>query len=93
LTAKQRAALKARAHALEPYVQVGHAGLSDAVVAEIHQALAVHELIKIRIGGADREARTTILDELCRRTNASLVQTVGRVAVLWCPRPEDESKA
>jgi len=32
LTAKERAHLKARAHALEPVVQTGGAGITDAVV-------------------------------------------------------------
>ena len=45
LTPKQRAALKARAHALEPYVQIGQAGISDAVVNETDRALTAHELI------------------------------------------------
>jgi RNA-binding protein len=93
LTPKQRAALKARGHALEPYVQVGQAGISDAVVTETDRALTAHELIKIRIGGADREARFALLDDLCSRTDAALVQTVGKIAVLYRPRPEDDAGA
>src|SRR4051794_12624517 len=50
LTARQRAALKARAHALEPVVRIGHAGVTDAMVAEIDRALEAHELIKVKIG-------------------------------------------
>ncbi len=91
LTPRQRAALKARAHALEPYVQIGQAGISDAVVNETDRALTAHELIKIRIGGADRHARAALLADLCARTNAALVQTVGKIAVLYRPRPDDHS--
>ena len=46
LTSRERASLKGRAHALEPIVQVGHAGVTDAVVAETDRALTAHELIK-----------------------------------------------
>ena len=35
LTARERAHLKARAHSLEPIVQIGHEGVSDAVIREI----------------------------------------------------------
>ena len=90
LTPRQRGALKARAHALEPVVQLGQAGASDAVVAEVDRALTVHGLIKVRLGGADRESRDELADSLCDRTGAAAVQQVGRVLVLWRPRPDDE---
>lgn len=89
LTPRERAGLKARAHALEPVVQVGQAGLSDALVAEVDRALLAHELIKVKLGGADRDARAALTQELCARTGAAEVQHVGRVAVLWRPRPTD----
>ena len=53
LTSKERAHLKARAHALEPFVQTGGAGITDAVVKEVDRALTAHELLKVRIGTAD----------------------------------------
>jgi RNA-binding protein len=45
LTARERAHLKSRAHALEPIVHIGHGGVTDAVITEIDRALASHELI------------------------------------------------
>jgi RNA-binding protein len=91
LTARERSALKARAHALEPAVLVGHEGLTDAVLQEIDRALTAHELIKVRAGGDDRESRRALLDAICVRTGAEAVQHVGKVLVLWRPNPEDES--
>ena len=90
LTPRERTALKGRAHALEPIVQVGQAGLTDAVVAETDRALAAHELIKVRVGGADRSERTDMIEQLCARTDAAAVQSVGKIVVLWRPREEDE---
>jgi RNA-binding protein len=87
LTTKQRAALKARAHALEPVVRIGHAGVTDAMVAEIDRALEAHELIKVKIGEGDREQRAVHADTISARTGAALVQRVGRVLILWRPRP------
>ena len=88
LTPRERAHLKARAHALEPVVKVGQGGLTDAVMAEIDRALTAHELIKVRAGGSDRASRSALLDAITARTDAASVQSVGKVLVLWRPRPD-----
>lgn len=90
LTPRQRAHLKGRAHALEPVVHVGQAGLSDTVLAEFDRALTAHGLIKAKLAGADRATRDTLTTDICGRTGAVAVQVVGRVVVLWRPRPDDE---
>jgi RNA-binding protein len=87
LTPRERAHLKARAHSLEPFVKVGSAGVTDAVVAEVDRALTAHELIKVKIAGADRDAREAVCDALCERVDAAEVQRVGKILVLWRPRP------
>jgi RNA-binding protein len=93
LTPRQRATLKGRAHALEPYVLIGQSGLTDAVVTEVDKALLAHELIKVRVGVGDRHERASLKEQLCARTGAALVQSVGKVAVLWRPRPSDDDPA
>ena len=90
LTARERQHLKARAHALEPTVHIGHAGLTDAVAAEIERALGAHELIKIKVAGTDRAAREALCDAIAARVDAAEVQRVGKVLVLWRPRPIDD---
>ena len=89
LTPRERAQLKARAHALEPIVKVGQAGLSDAVVAEVDRALTAHGLIKVKVGGEDRHAREALCNDICARADAASVQRVGKVLVLWRPRADD----
>jgi len=89
LTPAQRQALKGRAHALDPVVLIGNAGLTAAVLAEIHRALDSHELIKIRILGADRQARDRLLVEICSVTGAAPVQHIGKVIVVFRERPEE----
>jgi putative YhbY family RNA-binding protein len=93
LSARERSHLKARAHALEPVVHIGAAGVTDAVLAEIDRALAAHELIKVRAGGQERDERAAILDTITARTGAAAVQTVGKVMVLWRPRPNEPDDA
>lgn len=92
LSPRERASLKGRAHALEPVVHIGHAGLTDAVVKETDRALNAHELIKVKVGAADRHARAELAEQLCARTDAAAVQSVGKVVVLWRPNPLDEDE-
>ncbi len=89
LTARERAHLKARAHALEPVVHAGAAGVNDRLAAEVDRALTAHELIKVRVNTDDRAVRVAIGDELCARTGATAVHRVGKVLILWRARPED----
>jgi len=87
LSARERAHLKARAHALEPFVQVGQAGLSENVLKELERTLTAHGLIKVRLGGADREARAALAQSISEQTDAAVVQSVGKILVLWRPVP------
>jgi RNA-binding protein len=93
LTARERAHLKARAHSLEPSVQIGQGGLTDEVVVEVDRALTAHELIKIKILGDDRKERVAVSNAVCERTNASFVQRVGKVTVLWRPNEREPPTA
>ena len=90
LTPRQRSQLKARAHALEPAVYVGKAGVQEAIVREIDRALTAHELIKVRID-ADREERESMAAILADRTDSAVVQRVGKIVVVWRPRVSENS--
>ena len=89
LTARERAHLKARAHALAPVVHVGGTGVTDGLAAEIDRALTAHELIKVKIAVDDRAARIAAGDEVCARCGAVAVHRVGKVLILWRPRQND----
>src|SRR5687768_1375470 len=93
LTPRERQKLKARAHALEPVVQVGQAGVTDQVAKELDRALAAHELIKVKVTAADRDAREELCDDILARADAAEVQRVGKVLVIYRPRPEDDDEA
>jgi RNA-binding protein len=90
LMSRQRAHLKARAHALEPLVQIGRTGVQDSVVAAVDTALTAHELIKVKFNDAERDEREAMADALSTRTGAAIVQRVGKIVVLWRPRPDSE---
>lgn len=92
MTPKQRKYLKALAHHRKPVVQVGNAGITDAVIKEIELALGHHELLKIRLPGAEREARTEMLKKICEATGADAVQEIGRMAVIYRPAEKPRLK-
>lgn len=83
LNDKQRRYLRGLAHPLKPVVLIGNGGVSEGVLAETRRALHDHELIKVRMTGADREARDNALAELARATDSALVGRIGHVATLY----------
>lgn len=89
LTSRERSHLKARAHSLEPVVHVGHAGVTAEIVSEVDRALTAHELIKVRVSADDRDARKAFGEELAARSSAAVVHRVGKVLILWRPRPPE----
>jgi len=88
LAPAERRALRARAHHLHPVVRIGEAGLTPAVLKEIDIALNSHELIKIRVSSDDRERRKRLPGEICTALDASPVQHIGKILVVFRPRPE-----
>ena len=85
----ERKKLKARAHSLDPIVHLGGKGLTEAVIAEIGRALEAHELIKVRAGSMERDAREAALAGICAKQGAQPVQHIGKVLVVYRKKPED----
>ena len=83
VTVPQRQNLKRLAHDLQPVVIIGNNGLTESVVKEIDLNLKAHELIKVRVLGDEREAREAMIEDICNATNASFVQHIGKLIVLY----------
>jgi len=90
LTSEERKALVGRAHGLNPVVLIGAAGLTPPVLQEIDRALGSHELIKVRLAGADREAREATAEAISDALSCATVQIIGNMLVLFRPAPEEE---
>lgn len=82
LNQEQKKRYRAIGHDLKPLVTVADRGLSASVLAEIDRALGDHELIKIKVNVADRDHKTALIDQACDQLGATLVQSIGRVALL-----------
>jgi len=89
LKANQMRHLRSLAHNIKPVVLLGQHGLTEAVLAEIEQAIAHHELIKVRVPGMDRDDKRAIIQAICETCNAELVQAIGHMAVLFRKRAQD----
>ena len=87
LSSQERARLKARAHALEPVVRMGHAGVTPELAAEVDRALTAHGLIKVAMAVDDRARRRALGDALAERVDGTPVHRVGKILTLWRPRP------
>jgi RNA-binding protein len=89
LTGKQRRHLRALGHALAPVAQLGKSGLTDGFVEAVAQALATHELIKLKVLDSADVDRHEAAEELARRTGSEVAQVLGYTILLYRPDPEE----
>lgn len=82
LTNEQKKAYRAIGHSLTPIVIIAGNGLSDSVMEELDRALNDHELIKIKIAISDRQIKQQVIHDIIHRTQSTLVQQIGKVALL-----------
>lgn len=81
------AAIEIPRTALEAGGARGEGGLTDALVATVAQALADHELIKVKFE-ALKDQKKSLAPELATRTGSRMIQRVGNVVVLFKRHPE-----
>ncbi|MDX1661705.1 MAG: ribosome assembly RNA-binding protein YhbY [Gemmatimonadota bacterium] len=91
LTSKQRSHLRALAHHLDPVVHVGREGVSEGVIAAVDEALAAHELIKVRLPG-HRDERPGTAEEIAEAVDAAIAGMIGRIAILYRPGPDSDQR-
>lgn len=83
-----RRVLRGHGHAMSAVVQVGKSGVTEAVIKQVQQALADHELIKVKIGGECPSDRFEVADRLGGEPGINVVQVVGRVLLLYKRHPQ-----
>lgn len=83
LTKPQIKHLVTLAHHLKPVILVGQHGVTDALLNELDIALEHHELVKIRIAGEDRESRNETIRQLCEKSAAEKIQSIGKTLTLF----------
>jgi RNA-binding protein len=89
LTGKQRRHLRALGHSLEPVVQIGKQGLTDSAVAAVDEALARHELVKVRVGTECPEGREEVAERLGPAVKGEVAQLLGRTVLVYRRHPKE----
>ena len=82
LTNIQKRKLKALAQRLEPILKIGKSGLSDGFIQSLKDALADHELVKVKFSD-HKEEKKQLSPLLAEKTASHLIMRVGNVAVLY----------
>ena len=86
----ERVALRGRLHGEAPAIRVGRDGLTAAVVGAVEEVLAAREVIKVRFEkGSPVDAREGGR-RLAELLGAELLGRIGRVAMLYRPRPRED---
>ena len=91
ISSQERSALRAAAHPLRPVVLIGDRGLTESVLKEIDLNLKAHQLIKVRVAGDDREARSTMLQTICDTLDCATVHHLGKTLIIYRPNPDSQN--
>ncbi|MFO7894426.1 MAG: YhbY family RNA-binding protein [Longimicrobiales bacterium] len=90
MTSRQRAHLRSLAHDLKPILHVGMDGVTDAVADSIEEAFNTRELLKVKVlENAPVDVDEAASQIAARIENVQVAQTIGRIAVLFRPFPEE----
>ena len=85
LTGKQKRFLRHEAHHLNAIFQIGKDGLHENQIIGIDEALESRELIKVKILESCQQDKNEIAQELSLKTDAEVVQILGRTIILYPP--------
>jgi len=84
-----RRQLRAAGHHLDPVVQVGKDGVTEAVLRQLDRALLDHELVKVKIGTESPEDRFGTAEAVAAGAEgAQLAQILGRTLLLYRRHPK-----
>ena len=92
LTGAQRRYLRSLANTMKPHLMIGKNGLSESVVAAIHDALDDFELIKIRfLEFKDQKKELSArIEDICR---CEMVGMVGHVALFYRQHADPQKRS
>ena len=83
LNGKQKSFLRSMGMTMDPIVNIGKEGVSPTVVMAAQEAIKKRELIKVRVLQNCFEEPRDAIETLADRSNANLVQVIGRNGLLF----------
>lgn len=88
MTGKARAELRAEAHHLSVQVHIGHAGVTDALIASLSDVLRTHELVKVQVAKGGELSAKDAANDLAQRLGSEVVQVIGRTFTIYRHNPD-----
>ena len=83
LSTSQRRYLRGLCHHLHACILLGAKGLGEPQLEELERALDHHELVKVKLSGADRQQRQQQVNTLIESSGAQIVQKIGHTISLF----------
>jgi RNA-binding protein len=87
-SSKLRQSLRGHGHKLSALVHVGKGGLSPAVIKQVEQTLADHELVKMKVDTDSPHDRLAVAELLAARPGVNIVQIVGHAILIYKRHPQ-----
>lgn len=91
MTGKQRAYLRGEANSMNPMLQIGKDGITEAVIDQVEETIASNELIKIRVLDNSLYGTKEAAYEIAEAVDAEVIQTIGSVIVIFRQDEEDSN--
>jgi RNA-binding protein len=88
-SSKLRRSLRGHGHSLSALVHVGKGGLSPAVIKQVEQTLADHELVKMKVDTDSPDDRLAVAELLAARPGVNVVQIVGHAILIYKRHPRE----
>ena len=92
LTGAQKAHLRSLGQTLNPALSVGKGGVTPAFFTELQKYLRIHELVKLRFLGAERDERTVLCAQIADEGRCVCVGAVGHTALFYRQHPEPDQR-
>ncbi|WP_243371718.1 ribosome assembly RNA-binding protein YhbY [Geotalea sp. SG265] len=83
LTGKQKRYLRGLGHPLKAVITIGKGDINESLIKETTEALAAHELIKVKMLDSCLVDRHEAAAELAESCNAEVAQVLGRTFLLY----------
>lgn len=75
--------MRSEAHHLQPLFQIGKSGLTEAILAQIDEALEARELLKVSVLQNCEEDKNEIAERIGAFKGIEVVQVIGNIIVLY----------
>lgn len=90
ITTKQRAYLRKAANSIEPIMQIGKSGITEALAKTVSDALEAREIVKLSVLETAPLSPKECMAEITKLLNCEAVQVIGRKIVIYRESAENK---